>query len=135
MIYALRVQPMIIYAKMLAYGMCMRHRHQPQSMLASRTVSAWIVCMPYLQNYYADSFKQEAVAATMDRMTKWRDATLAALLAVEEEADYVGSSEEMDASESEDAATDAGQHGEPMAVDVPMEEEELYDDVPDELKW
>ena len=91
--------------------------------------------MPYLQNYYADSFKQEAVAATMDRMTKWRDATLAALLAVEEEADYVGSSEEMDASESEDAATDAGQHGEPMAVDVPMEEEELYDDVPDELKW
>lgn len=88
--------------------------------------------MPYLQDYYADSFKQEAVAATMDRMTRWRDETVAALLAADE-AEYVGSSDDMDDSGSEDAATDAGQHGEPMAVDV--EEEELYDDVPDELKW
>ena len=85
-------------------------------------------CMPYLQGYYADTFKGEAVIATLDRMTKWRDDTVAALLADDEtgaeaEAEYISSGEG-------DEVAYSGESGDPMEVD-----EESPDDESEELPW
>lgn len=66
----------------------------------------------------------------MHRMTTWRNNTVATLLA-SEEAEYVGSSDEMD--ESQDDAADDGRLDAPMLAE--LEEVGPSDDVEEEFHW
>ena len=88
--------------------------------------------LAYLQDYYADSFKQEAVASTMDRITTWRNSTVGGMLHAEE-LEHEGSMDELSGAESEDDETEAGQQTAAMVVDLAADEPD--DDVAEELRW